>query len=96
MRGTERFLRTVERAKGITPAHAGNSPHPAYMDVRAWDHPRTCGEQRIPFMNLSTMSGSPPHMRGTEWANDMRCKIWGITPAHAGNRYHSVSKLRRI
>ncbi len=56
------------------------------MEIRYWDHPRTCGEQICTNLASFKCQGSPPHMRGTAWGYHSKAKGVRITPAHAGNR----------
>ena len=69
---------------GITPAHAGKSFGLVIKFLRHGDHPRTCGEKSLPSFFSSVNWGSPPHMRGKGYREQVQA-IWnGITPAHAG------------
>ena len=49
---------------GITPACAGNTN----VNVSAYrlnqDHPRVCGEYMLMLKSATTLSGSPPRVRG--------------------------------
>ena len=87
MRGTAFRIKYMPGLSRITPAHAGNSLPFCGGTFNNGDHPRTCGEQ-FQLRPLSrTLSGSPPHMRGTD--SSMFLMVFGnrITPAHAGNRF---------
>ena len=92
MRGTADLLPCHSTPPGITPAHAGNSPPAAHKRCRPRDHPRTCGEQLSVFFWSMSLTGSPPHMRGTEFRVIQKLAILRITPAHAGNSLHSSSR----
>ena len=93
MRGTEKVRFTHTSHLGITPAHAGNSAQCLVAYAFFGDHPRTCGEQFARVLRLHTLSGSPPHMRGTECKAHLTGLSNGITPAHAGNSYSFTSNL---
>ena len=70
----------------ITPARAGNSDT-LQMDLcKDWDHPRACGEQDILSALYSKSIGSPPRVRGTAFHGIVAHRLFGITPARAGNR----------
>ena len=86
MRGTGFISAIVPPRKGITPAHAGNSPAAGFFINEIKDHPRTCGEQRAMLAPREPQLGSPPHMRGTVVVHHHGYNLMGITPAHAGNR----------
>ena len=69
MRGKE-FLPGSSFSKiGITPAHAGKRHVKLLLAPIHQDHPRTCGEKRLPVPCAVVMPGSPPHMRGKAAAN---------------------------
>ena len=86
MRGTAFRPCRSSMPSGITPAHAGNSSHCRCRSRSRKDHPRTCGEQPSLSSCPSSMSGSPPHMRGTACSGFLWYLWHRITPAHAGNR----------
>ena len=86
MRGTAQALLDLPTVRGITPAHAGNSPPPAALHHIFWDHPRSCGEQVLENVRAANTWGSPPLMRGTVKSGNFQGILPGITPAHAGNR----------
>ena len=68
----------------ITPAHAGKTRCCDYPRIKAWDHPRACGENSAMVNSVAINRGSPPRMRGKL---DRRITVGGlarITPAHAG------------
>ena len=69
---------------GITPAHAGTSPRPKYLQKLVKDHPRTRGDKRSGTLTLDTGAGSPPHTRGQVFAALSAYRRQRITPAHAG------------
>ena len=49
MRGKEVDNEELRNKLGITPAHAGKSPHPILKMEYVEDHPRACGEKRCPL-----------------------------------------------
>ena len=68
----------------ITPAHAGKSFLPASRASGTWDHPRPCGEKSLASVPNAMPIGSPPPMRGKDYAAYVFDHMAGITPAHAG------------
>ena len=81
-KGCRYFLATS--AARITPAHAGKRLPVFSGYIRSQDHPRTCGEKAQRARGLNLILGSPPHMRGKGPLHLLRCRVKGITPAHAG------------
>ena len=69
---------------GITPAYAGKSRLMISSMLRTWDHPRVCGEKRIPAIPPMLPMGSPPRMRGKVHDLTEVSTSAGITPAYAG------------
>ena len=72
---------------GITPAGAGKTlahkgPHPIKRD-----HPRRCGENALMIFLKSSVTGSPPQVRGKQFAADGMDFFGGITPAGAGKTF---------
>ena len=49
-----------------------------------WDQPRIRGENAFLSPFVQHFQGSPPPMRGKETARKIGCRLYGITPAHAG------------
>ena len=43
-----------------------------------------CGEKMVCRWEIAVVSGSPPHVRGKGPLHLLRCRVKGITPAHAG------------
>ena len=84
------FLRLFYR---ITPAYAGKSCREKSLQTAFWDHPRLCGEKALSVDVHSSMTGSPPPMRGK--ANIILIKIEcnRITPAYAGKSLHPTNIL---
>ena len=68
----------------ITPACAGKSRWLCKAASQAEDHPRVCGEKTMRFIIASTVSGSPPRMRGKARGASLLCQHLRITPACAG------------
>ena len=84
MRGKVVRVQRCQQVIGITPAYAGKSsmPSPLLMDIK--DHPRLCGEKApIPDSGTS-LSGSPPPMRGKGCGVPLHVLSDRITPAYAG------------
>ena len=51
---------------GITPARAGKSCLSTIPVFAPGDHPRACGEKKIPESAFDNAVGSPPHTRGKD------------------------------
>ena len=68
----------------ITPAHAGKSRPAERVRASREDHPRTCGEKLAYLPAVRIGEGSPPHMRGKDYAYVLDEAPFRITPAHAG------------
>ena len=85
MRGARDNGRERLRAEGIIPAYAGSTTSCARSRTGRWDHPRVCGEHRIPHMKTFGDTGSSPRMRGARTAtvDDSICQR--IIPAYAGS-----------
>ena len=49
------------------------------------DHPRIHGEHMLTVFLLKSISGSPPHTRGTQGVVSKETQLSGITPAYTGN-----------
>ena len=75
----------------ITPAPAGKTSTIARPPAPRPDHPRTCGENVLPFLRVCFEVGSPPHLRGKPQPSAVRLRTGRITPAPAGKtiRYES-------
>ena len=84
VRGKGVANKTTRRMPRITPACAGKSSlvFPSHTLVR--DHPRMCGEKRLPDETEPCKRGSPPHVRGKVVSCDNAVLLFGITPACAG------------
>ena len=86
MRGKDLRLLLSWALIGITPAYAGKRVRPFHVAHGQRDHPRVCGEKRIPPHEVIRRLGSPPRMRGKEEDEDESGSTTGITPAYAGKR----------
>ena len=84
MRGKLNNAVSKALAQRITPADAGKTSGKGCNHRINQDHPRRCGENENLFLQILTVAGSPPQMRGK------RCKCINqlsnirITPADAG------------
>ena len=96
MRG-KRFSRNNKRRRsGITPAHAGKTKRMRKIWLRAWDHPRACGENTGLFWSKAFNEGSPPRMRGKHGDDYRLTSVYGITPAHAGKTFSSLFNRQTV
>ena len=77
---------------GITPAHAGKRSRASFRKSTARDHPRACGEKSLALPPTTSVLGSPPRTRGKVEIRKKTNQVVGITPAHAGKRFVSVSR----
>ena len=64
MRGKVGWSAERSRPEGITPAYAGKSFLRSSSQLLNGDHPRVCGEKRMPVVVVTLLVGSPPRMRG--------------------------------
>ena len=87
MRGKRAFLDDFAILNRITPADAGKTPVADARAVRAWDHPRGCGENSLFLRYTDGADGSPPRMRGKLSIYDVIETINRITPADAGKTF---------
>ena len=86
MRGKGRHCLWAVPLLRITPAYAGKSCGDEAACHGSWDHPRACGEKSIWARGSVRKLGSPPRMRGKGFLPQLRRRVEGITPAHAGKR----------
>ena len=93
MRGKGSSPIACKFAVGITPAYAGKSFRIATKKLRAWDHPRLCGEKLCFVRCRGLAAGSPPPMRGKVTAPSTLMTAFGITPAYAGKRLNYWKRL---
>ena len=73
--------------RGITPAYAGKSEKQMPFLPPYQDHPRVCGEKRMPDGGTQNHQGSPPRMRGKGVVHVFVPEKFGITPAYAGKSH---------
>ena len=84
VRGKDLMPAYTSGTPGITPARAGKSEWYYWTNIPAQDHPRACGEKRIPMASWNSAAGSPPRVRG-KGADCLHVVARpGITPARAG------------
>ena len=76
------FCRNLD--SGITPADAGKTKSRTILSAVAEDHPRGCGENTESMEEIAVSLGSPPRMRGKQWADAVNGAAERITPADAG------------
>ena len=69
---------------GITPACAGKTGTIERKGENYQDHPRMCGKDPIKLAVISSMLGSPPHVRERPITLSADLYEAGITPACAG------------
>ena len=93
MRGTLDIRLKFKRVFRITPAYAGNTVREARQHRRRQDHPRICGEHSLIMSTSTSISGSPPHMRGTLYGWKIYILQMRITPAYAGNTVFSHTNV---
>ena len=84
-RGTHRLAGDGLDVGRLTPARAGNTGQQPGEAGRVWAHPRTGGEHSSMISPASSISGSPPHGRGTLQPHRWDAEGRGLTPARAGN-----------
>ncbi len=79
----------------ITPACAGKSKGDMFKVIQVRDHPRMCGEKDRQPIRASTISGSPPHVRGKVLYSEQIIRTMRITPACAGKSApHHIHHVR--
>ena len=84
-RGTHAIGGQIERYQRITPAYAGNTLLPYFLQYLCGDHPRLRGEHQYEKTRMHRILGSPPLTRGTRKASTFNVQNLRITPAYAGN-----------
>ena len=84
MRGKAKDALFLSVLWGITPAHAGKSLQKFAVCRVSQDHPRACGEKKLPSASAMGPQGSPPRMRGKGCVFHLSPPLFRITPAHAG------------
>ena len=91
MRGKVRRCHFSSKLDRITPAYAGKSFPPEFLNICQWDHPRLCGEKTTGRCQSTEKQGSPPPMRGKVLHSLFRFPYSRITPAYAGKSSLSFS-----
>ena len=84
MRGKPFCIHFANCAIRITPAGAGKTSRLLHDAKHGADHPRRCGENRIPKHGEQKYQGSPPQVRGKQKIKLGQDYAIGITPAGAG------------
>ena len=84
MRGTRAWCPRWPRSTGIIPAYAGNTLRRYQHFDTGRDHPRICGEHRVPGGDQLITPGSSPHMRGTRTCRFPAPPRWGSSPHMRG------------
>ena len=90
VRGTLTAYNLFEYLTRIIPACAGNTPARPVAGPRRADHPRVCGEHKMPQHFSRAVFGSSPRVRGTHLAFKLGCGLARIIPACAGNTCRAV------
>ena len=88
-RGTRKCTMLRSSNPGITPAYAGNTRIEYRKNTQEKDHPRLRGEHENQYHSQDSTQGSPPPTRGTPVDWKVVASASGITPAYAGNTFHS-------
>ena len=78
----------------ITPACAGKSPSWVKSPPKSRDHPRVCGEKHCYYQSTVCWRGSPPRVRGKDFASHQPDESIRITPACAGKRLKKAHKIK--
>ena len=86
MRGEVTVDPADRESTGITPACAGRRVQLCGAGHAHGDHPRVCGEKKIPQTRGWNRNGSPPRVRGEAWLVRQGTGLIRITPACAGRR----------
>ena len=84
VRGKDSYHIRGMAADRITPACAGKSTQSLQRVLTGRDHPRMCGEKRLPSLHDFFHLGSPPQVRGKEEPSGGHPEWHRITPACAG------------
>ena len=91
VRGEEPPPEVIMSEEGITPACVGRSISAMHTAKTTSDHPRVCGEKSPYPFSHSSVTGSPPRVRGEAGKTDKKSGQTGITPACAGRRAETCS-----
>ena len=86
-RGTPSRPWREQPTPGLTPAWAGNTAIRPMASAHVQAHPRMGGEHNGAPTATITVTGSPPHGRGTHLEHPRWCRRCGLTPAWAGNTH---------
>ena len=84
VRGKLGFWLSLRAVLRITPAGAGKTGSTPAVTSARQDHPRRCGENRVPFPEIDIQIGSPPQVRGKLSFSRSLLGVTRITPAGAG------------
>ena len=68
----------------ITPACAGTTGLQRCLSGTGEDHPRVCGNHKLPYLHRHHQAGSPPRVREPQLRSGFQCAQRRITPACAG------------
>ena len=93
VRGKGQYRLDDRMLQGITPARAGKRMGAAQDYVFKRDHPRACGEKFTVTTSPNVTAGSPPRVRGKDFASVKHRIEHGITPARAGKRLKHIPYL---
>ena len=96
VRGAGRACRHAAEHAGIIPACAGSRPCGRGASGCAWDHPRVCGEQVPPSLDVQARKGSSPRVRGAALPECSRRTCPRIIPACAGSSRRTTCSRRRL
>ena len=96
VRGKVLHCKPAAASMRITPAHAGKRIKLRKRHSICGDHPRACGEKTMRFIIASTVSGSPPRVRGKEKTPVGHLPDLGITPAYAGKRWRGFARCQNV
>ena len=89
-----RYLRLFPSVSArITPARAGKTCQNYSPGIVGWDHPRSCGKDRIDVFDFNLQLGSPPLVRERRRSHPQIHEEKGITPARAGKTGVSLPRL---
>ena len=94
VRGKRRVRTPRACASGITPACAGKTKITRGRRGVLGDHPRVCGENILHAACDYLGRGSPPRVRGKQFASSACIKGIGITPACAGKTSSPEARRR--
>ena len=84
----------VEAPRGIIPACAGSILPSALPLPAPRDHPRMCGEHKLPVPVMQRRMGSSPHVRGASGSIEEARSCPRIIPACAGSILPSLTAFR--